>query len=613
MSISSELYKVNVVGDGSTPSIAFNRKVFNSTDIVGFKYDTTTNVETALVNGTDFTVTGAGNTSSGVTITPAAAIPTGTNWVIYSDAGNAQTTTLTTAGEFPAKSLEYAFDRLAIGTQEADGKADRALKLPISDTASGDVPNKTDRASKALGFDSNGDVSMITLTGGSTDNAAGVAYDPSGSGAVATTVQDKLRESVSVKDFGAVGDGVADDTAAIQAAVDSLEANGGGVLSFPRGTYLISSTITVNASNIMLLGEGGDQSHDVGTQGATAASKITWGGGASPVVQFVSPSGASNQKQNGGGMEGFFIQCYAVATFALQIVSWNRGIFRDLCIINPATSGIDIGVQSTLGEARDSQNNHFSQISIRCVEGSSSTASFIQIDGDSTANTSLNVFEQINGTHDDGDAYVLNDSDNNVFIRCRSNRTAGGTGDSIDFRGSDTSAAMVSRNNVFWHFSGVGAIQARGTTSYTHASYENHVLLIDKDNSTPDPTIETGSSCFFSTTSGYSGPESGLMGGAFGEVAFSVSQAMSRRATTTSCHIYNGSEDHAVLDDGTNKWSLALKSGNLTATRLAGTGYIKLPVNNGVDNYANDSAAASGGVPVGGMYRNGSVLQIRVT
>jgi hypothetical protein len=30
-------------------------------------------------------------------------------------------------------------------------------------------------------------------------------------------------------------------------------------------------------------------------------------------------------------------------------------------------------------------------------------------------------------------------------------------------------------------------------------------------------------------------------------------------------------------------------------------------------NYANDAAAAAGGVPVGGVYRNGSVLQIRVT
>jgi len=38
-----------------------------------------------------------------------------------------------------------------------------------------------------------------------------VGYQPAGTGAVARTVRDKLREVVSIKDFGAVGDGVADD------------------------------------------------------------------------------------------------------------------------------------------------------------------------------------------------------------------------------------------------------------------------------------------------------------------------------------------------------------------------------------------------------------------
>ena len=82
--------------------------------------------------------------------------------------------------------------------------------------------------------------------------ASFVGYLPAGTGAVATTVQAKLRETVSVKDFGAVGDGVTDDTAAIQAAVTSNKS-----VSFPAGTYLISNMIALTSNNFVLQGVKG--------------------------------------------------------------------------------------------------------------------------------------------------------------------------------------------------------------------------------------------------------------------------------------------------------------------------------------------------------------------
>jgi hypothetical protein len=58
-----------------------------------------------------------------------------------------------------------------------------------------------------------------------------------GSGATTRTWQSKAADTFSVKDFGAVGDGVTNDTAAIQSAINAAS----GVLYFPAGSYLVNS------------------------------------------------------------------------------------------------------------------------------------------------------------------------------------------------------------------------------------------------------------------------------------------------------------------------------------------------------------------------------------
>jgi hypothetical protein len=72
----------------------------------------------------------------------------------------------------------------------------------------------------------------LAASGGS----ALVGFIQAGTGAVARTMQDKTRETVSVMDFGAVGDGTADDTLAVQAAIDAV-AVAGGILFVPPGIY----------------------------------------------------------------------------------------------------------------------------------------------------------------------------------------------------------------------------------------------------------------------------------------------------------------------------------------------------------------------------------------
>jgi len=99
-----------------------------------------------------------------------------------------------------------------------------------------------------------------------------VTFLAAGTGASQRTVLDKLRDVVSVKDFGAVGDGVADDTAAIQAAVDAVPLTGGCVF-FPPGTYC--GYLLVWRSNISIRGSG-SASTTIKLPNSTAAITKPW-------------------------------------------------------------------------------------------------------------------------------------------------------------------------------------------------------------------------------------------------------------------------------------------------------------------------------------------------
>lgn len=68
-----------------------------------------------------------------------------------------------------------------------------------------------------------------------------VSYTPAGTGAQQTTVQAKLRETPSVFDFGAVGDGTTNDEDAFNAA---WAANNPKAVYVPAGTYEVTGTVT---------------------------------------------------------------------------------------------------------------------------------------------------------------------------------------------------------------------------------------------------------------------------------------------------------------------------------------------------------------------------------
>src|SRR5712692_283420 len=102
--------------------------------------------------------------------------------------------------------------------------------------------------------------SLLGSTSDATAGAALIGYKSSATGAVGRLLSQFLGDVVSVKNFGAVGNGIADDTAAFQVAHDALPSTG-GIIYIPAGTYLFNQTtqsaqFTIRKSNVMLCGQG---------------------------------------------------------------------------------------------------------------------------------------------------------------------------------------------------------------------------------------------------------------------------------------------------------------------------------------------------------------------
>ena len=323
MSISSSTRKAGPFAcNGATVAFPFAFKVFQASDVRVVRTDTN-EAESDLVLNTSYTV--ALNTDQdanpGGTVTTVAAYAAGNFITLTSKLENLQPVTLTNQGGFYPKVINTALDRLTILVQQVVEQVGRAVKTPISSgltpdqliadlyaveanagnsatAAANSAANSAASAAAAaavldnfddryLGqkttdptLDNDGNALQIgalyynTVLGvmrvytgtGWIDAATGVTSDdvsfmPAGTGAALTNVQTKLREFVSVKDFGAVGDGVTDDTAAIQAAINYCTnlSNRKQTLYFPANNAATSYKVTaplVITGRLNIVGDG---------------------------------------------------------------------------------------------------------------------------------------------------------------------------------------------------------------------------------------------------------------------------------------------------------------------------------------------------------------------
>jgi hypothetical protein len=182
-------------------------------------------------------------------------------------------------------------------------------------------------------------------------------YSQGDTGAVVRTVSQRLRDSMSVADFGAVGDGATDDTAAIQAAIDAASTNNGGRIWFPPGfNCKISSTLTVASENIVFEAAGWGGYHTNGS-GFTYSAKLSWyGSTGGTMLQFAPVEGASNPKLVGCGNQGLALDGRGVAGYGTIIKSHNGGVW-EFHSENFTIAAVTFDVVDTLGDATSSQMN----------------------------------------------------------------------------------------------------------------------------------------------------------------------------------------------------------------------------------------------------------------
>lgn len=172
---------------------------------------------------------------------------------------------------------------------------------------------------------------------------SGVSFIQAGTGAVTRNIQDKARESVSVLDFGAVGDGVTNDRAAIQAAIDSL-GTAGGTVCIPNGMKcLIDLNGLVVKPNVSLVGphkfvgSPNDNSsapyNDVGgtiiLDAGTAGVSIYLNGGASVSGLLIYRKGMTFPQTSVAGWTGTAIVATDddVAVQNCMILGFNKGFY----------------------------------------------------------------------------------------------------------------------------------------------------------------------------------------------------------------------------------------------------------------------------------------------
>ena len=284
-----------------------------------------------------------------------------------------------------------------------NAKINASAAIDLSKLATGALPSAITVASANIvdGTIVNADVNASAAI-------AATKLSVTSTNSIVRTVDSKLKDFTNAKDFGAVGDGSTDDTAAINAAINAVVALGGGNVYLPPGNYKISSTLTL-PGRVSLIGAGTPGSEYQPTYASTTS--LSWYGGAAAMVQVGWQGGVNIVR--GGGVEKIYLDGRNLATYGLSIKDIQFAFFQELHIIRTITAGIYLTNSSSIPDPTGFSKFDSIHIALRNSGGPAQNAHGILLDGQLGAGTvtgvTLCTWYRIRIEHANGDGIRVNE------------------------------------------------------------------------------------------------------------------------------------------------------------------------------------------------------------
>ena len=260
--------------NGTTTAFVFHFGIWNTSEAEVQKVTNATGAASVLTEASDYTVTlpnDDGWLTPGGTVTTATAYSSAYTLVIARLPILEQQSDYSTAESVDLESIEDDFDKAAIRDRYLQRLIRRSLRTASTDLTDVNLGTAAERASSTFTWDANGSPAMVAglvspndvtvsalwkIVVGEANLADTLASLGLGTPAGNVTLRSLYHRGIyNVIDYGADGNGVTDDSTAIQEALDAADDAGGGIVLVPAGTYRATNLHLY--SHTTLLGDGG--------------------------------------------------------------------------------------------------------------------------------------------------------------------------------------------------------------------------------------------------------------------------------------------------------------------------------------------------------------------